>query len=353
MAPEEWPIAAPAADRAVDPARPAGRSRLPTVRRDFFLDPAERLSEQERALMTSLLHGLVFQIADEIRAALPSGLGAANDDDNSEVVAELSRAGLLDRPDLIGLLLRCADEERIASAMKARGEARHSRFLQSLVGDEDAGISAAAMAVILGRGRRRDRFGQPVVEFDDVPRSTAGALVHTVAAAIRLRLPGGAEAEAADHLLVDASSRLLRRHDATRRIDSIVASLVQALDLSGKLDEATLEAAAEEGDIAFLAEALARRADVPIDSSWDYLLAGRGGRAMVLLRMAGLSRDFAARTLAGLGELLGIADLAEEITRFDTLGESDIAAAQAWLRLDPDYRDALSVLEQGSGHPAF
>ena len=64
MMPEEWPIAASAADQNA-PARRAGRDRLSTVRADFFLDPAERLSEQERALMTAMLHCLIGDIADE------------------------------------------------------------------------------------------------------------------------------------------------------------------------------------------------------------------------------------------------------------------------------------------------
>ena len=53
MMPEEWPIAAFAADENA-PARFAGRGRLATVRRDFFLNPAKRLTEQERALMTAM-----------------------------------------------------------------------------------------------------------------------------------------------------------------------------------------------------------------------------------------------------------------------------------------------------------
>ena len=75
--PEEWPIAAPAAGGNAA-ARGAGRGRLSTVRRDFFLDPDKRLTEQERALMTAMLHCLVGDVADAIRAELPSGRIAAN-----------------------------------------------------------------------------------------------------------------------------------------------------------------------------------------------------------------------------------------------------------------------------------
>ena len=87
--PEEWPIAAPEADGNAH-ARPAGRGRLATVRRDFFLDPAKRLTEQERALMTAMLHGLVSDVADAIRAALPNGRVAANDEGDAALIEELS-----------------------------------------------------------------------------------------------------------------------------------------------------------------------------------------------------------------------------------------------------------------------
>ena len=85
MLPEEWPIAANAADPDA-PARMAGRDRLATVRADFFLNPVERLTEQERALMTAMLHCLVSAIADEIRAAIPKGGAAANDDRNLALI---------------------------------------------------------------------------------------------------------------------------------------------------------------------------------------------------------------------------------------------------------------------------
>src|ERR1700745_3429134 len=107
MMPEEWPIAATGADGSAR-ARVAGRVRLATVRVDFFLNPAERLTEQERALMTAMLHCLVGDIAGERRRALPAGWAGANEED-SEIIDALTRTALLDDAQLMMLLLRRAD----------------------------------------------------------------------------------------------------------------------------------------------------------------------------------------------------------------------------------------------------
>src|SRR3954451_8034053 len=112
MMPEEWPIAASAADRNA-PARKAGRGRLATVRADFFLNTAERLTEQERALMTAMLHCLIGDVADDLRAILPAGWAAANDESNAALIDRLMVAELLDEPELMLLLLRRAEEERV------------------------------------------------------------------------------------------------------------------------------------------------------------------------------------------------------------------------------------------------
>lgn len=349
MAPEEWPIAAPAADRAVAPARHAGRKRLSTVRRDFFLNPDERLSEQERALMTGMLHALVGDVADELRAALPPGAGVANDDDNQDLVNELSAARLLDQPLLVELLLRRADEEQITSAIRARSGRRDGRVLQGLVSDENASVSAAAMALILARGRRRDRFGQMRVEFDDLPAEVAVALVHAVSAALRRRLLVTLDQPTADRQLTAAAAALLNRHDEQRRLEALTATLVRLLDEGGQLDDDLLCAAAEEGEIALVVQALARRAAIPGDDAADLLLGGDGARLMMLLRMAGVSREFAARLLAGPGDLLGMSDPGREIGRFDKLRPEEVESAREWLRLDPAYRSALAALGQGHG----
>ena len=114
--PVEWPIAAEAADHPVEPARRAGRDRLPIVRVDLFLDDRARLTEPERALMSGMLGGLVEQIADEVRLVLPPDLLVAAERDRDAILARLWRQGLLDRAALLELLLRRADEQLIAAA---------------------------------------------------------------------------------------------------------------------------------------------------------------------------------------------------------------------------------------------
>lgn len=353
MVPEEWPIAAPAADRTVAPARRAGRARLDTVRRDFFLDPEQRLSEQERALMTAMLHAIVSDIADELRASLPASSAVANDEDNSELVAELAAAGLFDHPPLIELLLRRADEEQIATAVKARSGGRDGRMLQTLVSDEDASISAAAMGLILARGRRRDRFGQARIEYDDLPAETAVALTQTVSAGLRRRLMVTLDPHAADRQLATASAALLARHDEDKRLEALAAALVRLLDEHGRLDEDLIAAAAEDGDVVLVAEAFARRAAIGGEDAFNLLLGGDGRPLMLLLRMAGASRELAARLLAGPGDLLEIADAGRAIARFDAITQEEVDSAREWLRLDPSYRSALAALGQDHGQRAL
>lgn len=301
--------------------------------------------------MTSMLAELLGTIAEEIRASLPAGFAAANDEDNQQLLTELSRAGLLDHADLIALLLRRADEERIANAIRARSNPRGG-FMQALIADEDEGVSASAMALILARGRRRNRLGQPRIEFEDLPADLAKCLANAVAATLRRRVHGLGSKEG--HIPFGSSAAaLLTSREERKAIDSLTSSLVKTLSGAGLLDERILEAAAEEGDVAFLSFALGERARIGDGNAWDYLADGENGRLVLLLRLSGVSRDFAAKLLALLGDLVGIADLGTEIGRFDALDEDKARSVSEWLQLDPGYRAALRTLGSDNGDRAF
>ena len=347
MMPEEWPIAAASRERSL-PARGGTRGRLSTVRVDFFLEPGERLTEQERALMTAMLHCLIGDIAGEIRVALPSGWVGANDDDTATVQA-LTGAGLLDDAALIALLLRRADEERIGMAARARSGSRDARVLQGLVSHEQAGVSAAAMALILARGRRRDRFGQCLAGFDDLSRETADRLVNAVAAALRRDVAAAHGPAAADRELSSAAARLLARHDPSRSVEALTATLVALLDSAGNLSDELLLACANEGEVGFLSEALARRSGVPDNVALDELLSRQPDRVMALLRAAGFSRDLSAGLLASIGDLLGIADPGAAIGVFDAMTPDEIQASAVRLAAAQAYRAALERLGGADG----
>ncbi|HEX8842606.1 MAG TPA: DUF2336 domain-containing protein [Sphingomicrobium sp.] len=347
MLPDEWPGAADAADHNA-PAR-SGGDRLATVRVDFFLHPRERLTEQERALMTAMLHSLVGDIADEIRGALPGKMAAANDDRNLDLIGTLSSAKLLDRPALVRLLLRRADEERIATAANARSGRREARVLQGLVSHEDGAIAAAAMALILARGRRRDRFGQSLLHFDDLNSDEARVLVHLICAALRADAAGVLGPADADRLLSSAANRVLSSHDAGNGIDALTATLVRLLAEEEDLSDELIVSAAMEGEMTFVAHALSARSGVRADVALDELLSGNERRAMAMLRTADVSRTVAASLLAGVGDLIGIPDPGRAIDAFDRLTEAETDDARAWLTADPAYRRAVTALGTSNG----
>lgn len=348
MMPEEWPVAAHAADPNA-PARASGRGRLATIRRDFFLDPAKRLTEQERALMTAMLHCLISDVAGAIRAALPSGRVAANDEGDAVLIRMLTASGLIDEPGLMAVLLRRADEERITTASRARSGRREARVLQGLVSHDYGAVAAAAMALILGRGRRRDRFGQCLIAFDDLSASSADILAHAIAAGLRQELAATRGAAAADFELAQATDRVLDARDEERGIDALTASLVHFLDEGGSLNDDLLLAAAHEGEIAFVADVIARRAGISTESAIAELLSGDPNHVMTLLRMADLSRELTAGLLAGIGDLLGIVDAGEAIAVFDQTSEDKAAAARSWLLTASTYRAAVDRLGQDRG----
>ena len=346
MLPEEWPVTADSADSNA-PARSAHRDRLATVRTDFFLNPAQRLTEQERALMTAMLHCLIGDISDEIRAAVPKGAAPANDDGNLKLIATLSSARLLDRAALVRLLLRRADEERIATAATARSGKREARVLQGLVSHEDGAVAAAAMALILARGRRRDRFGQCLLHFDDLGAEEARILVHSICAALRSDLVRALGAAEADRQLASAAQRVLASHDAGSGIDALTASLVRLLDEEGDLSDDLLVAGAMEGEMTFVAQALARRSGIRAGATMDELLSTNERRAMAVLRAAGVSRQVAASLLAGVRDLLGIPDPGRAIEAFDRLSDAEIEDARTWLTTDSAYQDGVNALGNG------
>ena len=285
--------------------------------------------------MTAMLHDLVDALARDVLAVLHDKSDRSSDVPG--LASRLTASGLLDREELVGLLLRRADEHRIASAFANRAGPRKLPLLPCLVGDSDAAIAAAAMALVVARGRRRDAFGQPCIEPSDLSFGEACCLVFAVAAAMAAQDVGDRAALAA------AADAVASRHDTADSLDAAVCSLSAALDAGGRNDDALAEAAAEDGEASLLAGLLARRAAISAETVWGYLIGGQDGGLALLGRMAGLDRPTAARLIAEYGTLSG-ASVEEEIGRFDSLTADEVQVSLAWWRLPSDFRDALSAV---------
>jgi len=335
--PVEWPLAASAADRQVEPARPrVGSDRLAIARADFFLDEASRLTDEERALMAAMLRGLLTDLADELIAALPPILAAQAEQARDGLYRRLRRARLLERKGLVALLLRRADEQQL-SARAERGEPT----LTALVGHDDAQVAEAAMALTLARGRRRDRFGRSGLEFDDLVAEDAVTLVYAVAAGLRDML-----AADADQPLAGAAQALLARHDEGRRLEAYVAGLARALETSDQADDNIVRKLAQDGDAALLVGLLARRAGIDFIDAWNFFT---GSDAMMLVRLAGCDRTAAAQILAGFEQMAGANAAERIIERFEAIDEAVVERCRSWMRLDPHYRAAREAMEQANG----
>jgi hypothetical protein len=349
MTSEEWPIWMLPERGSHAPALRAGRHRLPTVRADFFLDERSRLTEQERALMTGMLHRLVDDVAVEIQTALPEDWLPANDDSQA-LVARLSAAKLLDIERVFELLLHRADEERVSLALVARSARPARNLIQPFVSHENADVAAAAMAVLIARGRRRDRYRRPLIELNDVDAESARALVFAVAAGLWERIQGHVPAGNAETRLYESALLLLEGHDTSKSLDFAMDRLVRALLASGALDDSLLVAAIDAADISFLAQALAVRANIPSAAAFNELMSSDPIPVMLLLRMANASTELAAHLVATLGDLIGLAADAQNLDRYTAATAEQQAAGRAWLQLDPSFQTALRHLGHGHGH---
>ena len=337
MMPVDWPIAAPAANRSPSPARLRERRRLDSIRADFFLDDAHRISEQERALMGAMLAGLIDQLADDLLAAVPPLLAARIEPARQAMAARLWTSGALAGEGLVGLLVRRSDEQRMLAA--GRRTAEGSGPVDQLVADEDEAVAVAAMALTVARGRRRDRFGRIGIDFDDLSGDDARDLVHRLAASARLE--SGLSGQDADEELARAATLILSRRVPEQALDRQMERLADAMRASGRDDPAELDRLCAEGEAGLASALLALRAGIDPSTGWCLLAEEGPAEIMLLARLAGLDRSGAARLIATMGEALGIADPVAAIAQFDALSVAEAEEKRRWFRLPPHYREAV------------
>ena len=325
----------------------SARARAGAVAADLAVPADLRLTDWQRRAVSSLFAMLVRDLEDALRSILiermgteaPEALRAALGSARLPIALPLVEAGaLLTDPQLLPLLLRRAEEHRIASA-----GADHS-LLATLAGDEDGAVAAEAMGLLIGLNGRFDGFQEPLVGRSDLPADLRHRLVWTVAAALRRYVieRHALDSAAADVAIAAAAEAMIPSYDEADGVEARAMRLAGLLAARRRLDDEVAAQAAEEGNLALLLALLGVRTGFGFAACWDLLSDSSGAGAPLLLRAAGLGRSAAATILFRLSP--GDEDAARALDRFDTLAEGDVARLLAPWRADPAYRAAIAEL---------
>lgn len=325
----------------------SARARVSVAMADLALPEAFRLSDRERVTVSHLLRRLVGDIEDELRSALTAHFAADSDSTARAALSSaslpialplLEKGGALADPGLFALLLRRAEEHRLARAAPDHG------LLTELAGDSDPSVAAAAVSLLIAASRRLDAFHEPLLASGDLPAEIAHGLVWTVAAALRAYLIARHQvaAEAADEAVTGAAAALLARYDEGEGADALARRLALRLEECGRLDDALLVRAAAEGVLPFLLAGLSLRTGLDPHALWELLPDPSGRGPATVLRAALLEREAAASILL---HLAGRAEsVADRVDAFDALNPAEARHRLLLWRLDPAYRAAVARL---------
>ncbi|MDQ8757949.1 DUF2336 domain-containing protein [Sphingosinicella sp. LHD-64] len=351
-------MAGPEATRQVrqgDAARlllAAARERFAVAATDLLLPDRARLTEWQRLTAASLLTRLVASIEDDLRTRL-AGRFAANEALHAALSSAhvpialpiLERAQVLRDADLTTVLVRRAEEHRF---WKAGAPAGRDDYLFELVRDADEHIASEAMALVIARSRRFDRFQEPVLGQVELPAELQHKLVWMVAAALRQYVVQHHHATGVDAAIEEAASALIAGYDEGESLESAARQLARRLHHAGRLDGAALARIIGDGLLPFFLAGVATLAALDMAAAWEVLSDPRGRGPALLLRAAGLERDEAGAVLLALGArgpLLSGAEGEAVATQLELYDTVDRASAQEVLRLwqaHPAYRASVA-----------
>ena len=330
------------------------RARLVAATAELFVPPEYRLSDMRRAAMRGLAQRMTGTIEDLLRRHLATAFAA-----NARLAAELAgdgpplafsaleSGGVLRDPEFVAILLRRAEGQALAARRGSRPDDQPP--LIDTLRDSEPAIAQAALAYAIAEIRRVDRFDDPLLARTDLPAELHHRLAWWVAAALRRHLVAqrGVPADAADQAVMAAAYATLSGYDESTTLEARAAALAWALHGGGRLDDALLAAATEQGHAPLAVAGFAVRAGIDPAAAWDMATDPAGSRLAVLLRATEVARAEAARIL--LAFAADAAHLPDMLAGYEALAPDRARAVVRRWRLDAGYRRALDELGMGGG----
>ena len=235
-----------------------GRHQLFNNISDLFMQDEERLSEQEHALIDSILTKLLTEIETTLRQNLaeeladhenvPHGLITLLANDEIEVARPiLFKSHLLAEPDLIEIIQNRGKEHMLAIAERDDLNTTLSDMLIShgdedvishLIENGDAKISRDSMEYLVEESRRIDRFQEPLIARHDIPSDLAHKMFWWVSAALRRHILENFEIDELElNEKIVAAAKTEYRYDIDEKssnADKLIAELSKRKELNEK-----------------------------------------------------------------------------------------------------------------------
>ncbi len=352
------------------------RKRLVAVVSDIFFSDQAILTEYERALITDILHKLIYELAVPVREALaalltedesmPRAVLRALAEDEIEIAAPilLNNEALLD-VELIEVVRHRALEHQLMLAMRRAPlamaadpalESADGDLLQELLDGGDAKLVDATMAYLLEQTRGVDSFQEPILRREDLSERLTKKMVFWVLAALRQHIldrfdvdltdfDDGIEA-AADEM----SERLSGERDRGRGDRS--AELATALANAGKLTPGRLIQAMRQGEVSLFIAMLAHLTGLRLPLVRRLLFEPGGEGLVVACRALGFDKTIVASIFllcrrARPGDWAADPrELSRVLALYDRVQPAAAHAVLARWRRDPDFLYAIKTVEE-------
>ncbi len=358
----------------------AARVQLANAVADLFLPAAQRLTDQQRALMTDVLGRLLSTVEMEVRRHLVDALSRSSisqpelearlTSDSIEVARPiLERSSVVRNPALMDIVVQCAEEHRMAivlresvsppltEALAERGvRGSEDDVLEALIRTEDTVLSRRAMELLVVESKRNGQLQQPLLTQNDLPVELAREVYWWVAAALRRHILRSFVVDQAvlDPMIERSAKRAMIEHDDTQSVQSRALQLARRLDELGELTDGFLLRTLRQGRLSLFTAAFAARAKIAFNTVWKIVTDPASESFIVLAKAVDVSRDATASLVLVLGDLNNAARarppsaLAEILRLHDDL---EVAAARRVLQywqLDTGLRQAIDDLNEGT-----
>ncbi|HUL09636.1 MAG TPA: DUF2336 domain-containing protein [Candidatus Acidoferrum sp.] len=352
------------------------RKRLVAVVSDIFFSDQAILTEYERALITDILHKLIYELAVPVREVLSAHLGRdeatpravlrALAEDEIEIAAPilLNNEALLD-VELIEVVRHRALEHQLMLAMRRAPlataadpalEAGDGDLVQELLDSGDNKLVDATMAYLIDQTRGLDSFQEPILRREDLSERLAKKMVLWVLAALRQHildrfevdltaLDDGIEAAAED--MGDRLSAERERRRGDRAVE-----LAAALANAGRLTPARLIQAMRQGEVSLFTAMLAHLTGLRLPLVRRLLFEPGGEGLVVACRALGFDKTILASIFllcrrARPGDWAADPrELSRVLALFDRVQPAAAHAVLARWRRDPDFLYAIKTVEE-------